>query len=956
MRPVRLFTATAALSLAACAATRVTMSPHSDHDIFPYAYTIHDLPSGLRLVTVPTDHEGIVSLYIVVAAGSRDEVEEGRSGFAHFFEHMMFRGSERFSSDEQTAIFKAAGADRNAYTTDDYTCYHETFATADLDRILEVEADRFQRLRYSESDFRTEAKAILGEYNTHSSNPFVKMHEAVRETAFRAHTYRHTTMGFLRDIERMPEMYDYSLQFFRRHYRPDTTTVLVVGDVEPAGVRAMVEKHFGEWRAEPAEAAEPAPEPPQTEPLERHVAWPAPTQPWIMVSFKGPAFSTTAKDMAALDLISSLAFSDNSDLYQKLFVREGKVDVLFPDFPDHVDPYLVSVCARVKRPEDVDGVRRDILATCERLRTETWPEDEIERAKAHVRYAFAAALDSPDSIAGALAGYLARARTPEALNAVYRMYEQLTAEDLRAAANRYLVDTGRTVTALSHGPLPVPRAHEQPADTATAPAVDTLLLPAKSPLVTFRLLFHHGAADDPIGKEGLAYVTAELLAGGGTKRRSYESIVAALYPMAASIEAQVDKEMTVFAGTVHRDNVEAFYAILREMLLEPGFVASDFERVRSNAISFLDDGLRRSDDEELGKEVLYGEIYEGHRYGHHDAGTLSGLRASTLDDVKAFWHEHYTPAAVTLGLAGGFDDALGERVARDLATGLPIPETAVATETAAAAAAPQKPDTALPAAPARSRMTIVEKQTTGTGVHIGFPIGVTRSHPDWVALWLVRSYFGEHRSDNSYLYQRLRETRGLNYGDYAYIEYFPRGSRLFQPPPNLARESQIFQMWLRPVEPRNGPFALKAALYELQKLVANGMSEEAFTATRDYLRNYVSLLVQTQDRRLGYALDSRYYGIPAFPDYVREKLASLTLADVNRVIEEHLHADRLQIVVVTQDAAAFREGALAAECAPPVYATPPAADVLAEDRLICATRVGVAPEDVEVVPVDEVFR
>ena len=113
-------------TLAVCAAT--LLSPATAQDVFPYEYAVDDLDNGLRLVTVPTEHSGIVSVYIVVAVGSRHEIEPGRSGFAHFFEHMMFRGSENFTSEQQSAIFKKAGADRNAYTTDDYTCYHATFS------------------------------------------------------------------------------------------------------------------------------------------------------------------------------------------------------------------------------------------------------------------------------------------------------------------------------------------------------------------------------------------------------------------------------------------------------------------------------------------------------------------------------------------------------------------------------------------------------------------------------------------------------------------------------------------------------------------------------------------------------------------------------------------------------------------------------------------------------------
>src|SRR5688572_23865035 len=174
---------------------------NNNSKFFPYPWTLDTLTNGLRLVTVPTEHKNLVSFYIVVRTGSRNEVEPGKSGFAHFFEHMMFRGSENFTSDQREAIMKKAGAAANAYTSDDRTVYHALFSAADLEKIMEIEADRFQRLKYSEPDYKTEALAVLGEYNKNSANPINKLYEVLRERAFTSHTYKHTTMGFLQDIQ-----------------------------------------------------------------------------------------------------------------------------------------------------------------------------------------------------------------------------------------------------------------------------------------------------------------------------------------------------------------------------------------------------------------------------------------------------------------------------------------------------------------------------------------------------------------------------------------------------------------------------------------------------------------------------------------------------------------------------------------------------------------------------------
>ena len=211
-------------------------------DILPYHALERTLANGLRVIAVPTGFPNLVSIQIPVQTGSRNEVEPGKSGFAHFFEHMMFRGTPRFPNDAYEAIITRAGARQNAYTTDDYTNYHITCAAEDLETILDVEADRFMNLAYSEADFKTEARAVLGEYNKSAADPLTKLLEVQRDHAFTTHPYKHTTMGFIADIEDMPNQFEYSKTFFERWYRPEHTTVIVAGDVDPEATVRLVEK------------------------------------------------------------------------------------------------------------------------------------------------------------------------------------------------------------------------------------------------------------------------------------------------------------------------------------------------------------------------------------------------------------------------------------------------------------------------------------------------------------------------------------------------------------------------------------------------------------------------------------------------------------------------------------------------------------------------------------------
>ena len=425
-----------------------TAAQQKERKLFPYNYTIDDLDNGLRVVTIPTDFPNMVALYIVVQAGSRNEVEPGKSGYAHLFEHIMFRGSENYSPEQRDLILKKAGAESNATTNSDRTTYYETFSKEDLEAVIKLEADRFQRLKYPEPSYKTESLAVLGEYNKNSADPTEKLEEVLHETAFTTHTYRHTTMGFLKDIQDMPNQYDYSIQFYNRFYRPEYTTITLVGDVARDNALTLAKKYFGEWKRGNYRPNIPA-EPNQMEPRNASVDWAAPTLPWMAVAFKGPAYSDEKKDKAALDLLSPIAFGANSDLYQRLVLKEQKVDELEVAFGNHPDPELFTIWARIKDPKDVDYVRDQVLATFKRFTEETVDPARLDATRSRIRYSFALRMNSSSAIANAVAQYIGLRRTPETINKLFALYQDISPDDIRAIARQYFTPNNRTIVTLA---------------------------------------------------------------------------------------------------------------------------------------------------------------------------------------------------------------------------------------------------------------------------------------------------------------------------------------------------------------------------------------------------------------------------------------------------------------------------------------------------------------------------
>ncbi len=435
------------LSLSICLPLFV-MAQQKSRKLFPYNYSIDDLPNGLRVITVPTDYPNLVALYIVVTTGSRNEIETGKSGYAHLFEHLMFLGSEHYIGQQRDDILKLAGADANAYTSDDRTVYHEVFSKDDLEKIIELEADRFQRLKYSVDAYKTETRAVLGEFNKNSADPTEKLFEVLRATAYKHHTYTHTTMGFIQDIEDMPNQFAYSWDFYRRYYRPEYTTIVVAGDTDSKQSVTLVKKYFGAWKRGDYLPKIPL-EPEQTEPREAHVDWPSDTLPLLSIAFRGPAYSDEKKDKAALDLLQAVAFGENSDIYQKLVLKEQKIDSLDVSFSNRLDPELFVVFARVKEAKDLDYVRQQILNTFKRYTEELISEDKLKLTRSRLRYGFALSLDSSEAIAAALAEYVALKRTPETIDELFSLYEAITPQDVREVASHYFLDKNRAIVTLT---------------------------------------------------------------------------------------------------------------------------------------------------------------------------------------------------------------------------------------------------------------------------------------------------------------------------------------------------------------------------------------------------------------------------------------------------------------------------------------------------------------------------
>jgi zinc protease len=478
-------------------------------------------------------------------------------------------------------------------------------------------------------------------------------------------------------------------------------------------------------------------------------------------------------------------------------------------------------------------------------------------------------------------------------------------------------------------------------DAAKGP-VKLVHQPDAGPLVHLEILVRAGSAHDLIGSEGLANLTARLLREGGAGKRTPAEVEQALYRMGTEIEVVVDREMVAFRATCVAEDAPAVAKLMGQMLMVPRLDPKVLSRIRSEALSHLQQGIVQN-DEALGDALLDARLYAGHGYGHPIQGRVGVLPTLSEAQVRRFLLERYVRPAMVLGVAGAASE---ETVAalREKLGGAPAALYRDVTPRAAAV-------------PRGRRVLIVEKRTSATGVHFGHTTRLRRDHPDWAAMMLATTALGEHRQAHGRLYQALRESRGLNYGDYAYVERYRQDGWSHRQQTGTGRVDNSFYVWIRPVEPGNAAFALKAAIGLVEAWADTGLSPDEFAAMQTYLQSRVALWAADPARRLGWATEAALMGWPDPVQALPAAIAGLSLTQVNLAIQRHIHPDRMDIVVVTQDAKALSE-LLRSEAPTPMVGAAGSSDEdeaqAAEDAQISATQLKL--QGIEVVPTEDLFR
>lgn len=427
----------------------------------------------------------------------------------------------------------------------------------------------------------------------------------------------------------------------------------------------------------------------------------------------------------------------------------------------------------------------------------------------------------------------------------------------------------------------------------------------KDPLavkVVVKLQFKNGSISDPAGKEGITMLTASVVSAGGTADMTSSQIKDFLYPMAINYQVSTDKEVTVFTFEMPAEFCQKFFPVMKGLILSPRFDENDFNRIKSNQQNFVDQVIRSSSDEEYSKKALENLLFRGSNYQHLVQGTSAGLKSITLTEIKKHYASFFTAKNVTIGIAGNYSAEFLDGIK---ATINRLPQTM-----------PVIPKPGIARIPDGLQVEIISKDNAlGSALFCGFPLAVTRSNDDFALLMIANSWLGEHRKSYSRLYQKIREQRSMNYGDYSYIEWYENGGQNMLPRPGYCRNSNYFSIWIRPVQTAKGlkgqypelaeiktghaHFALRMAIREMDMLINKGLSKEDFELTRNFLISYVKLYPETPAKQLGFLMDSRFY---QRKDYINELVILLEKAtpeQVNAAIKKYWQTGNMFVTIVT---------------------------------------------------------
>jgi len=405
------------------------------------------LGNGLTILTCEDHSVPTVSYQTFMNVGSRDEVKPGKTGLAHIFEHMMFRGTKKYPNYDQA--LGNFGPETNAYTGEDATVYFVNVKGEYLQKVIEVEADRVRNLIFTDQTFRTELGPVKEERRMSDvEDPDGFLWSEFTQLAYKKHTYHHPVIGFEEDLEKNIQLED-GLEFKRTFYSPGYATIVVTGDFDTPQVLEWIKKYYGDWEKQPPQELPIPAEPPQTEETVKEYVWKDDLiTPKLIIGYHGPEFDIMSDDFCALKLIGEILFLKSGRLTKRLYTDLQMVDYIRGEMQQCKDPGMFTISTSLKRGKSPQEVKKIVFEQIDRLRKEKVSEAELTKAKNSVKASMFYRLDRPFSVASMIGHYSLIAGDYNFLFHAEERYDSITPEIIQQVAEKTFRPTNRTIVSL----------------------------------------------------------------------------------------------------------------------------------------------------------------------------------------------------------------------------------------------------------------------------------------------------------------------------------------------------------------------------------------------------------------------------------------------------------------------------------------------------------------------------
>ncbi|HEY8369201.1 MAG TPA: pitrilysin family protein [Thermodesulfobacteriota bacterium] len=867
----------------------------------PIVYT---LPNGMTVILQRNSAAPVVAFNVWVKVGSTDETDS-EAGIAHVIEHMLFKGTTTRPVGRIAQEIEGAGGEINAFTTFDHTVYHIVIASRYASTALDVLADAMQNSTFDPDEYARERRVVLEEILRAEDSPERQVSNALFRTVFEKHPYGRPVIGYSHVVANYPR--DAIYAFYKKWYKPNNMTLVVVGDFDPEALRPEIEKAFGGFQAAPLPPRAKPVEPRQTAYRGTVLARPV-NRTYLNFGWHIP--SVKSDDVFALDVLAQiLGQGESSRLYQEVKVEKELVHSIYAYAYTPEDPGLFSIGMTLDA-DKVEDAARAALAEAFRLRHDLVTPFELRKAKTNIESEFVYTRETVEGQARNL-GYFQTVIGDIGYQKTYLdRVAQVTAEDVRRVARTYLTPEGlsaalllpeaekdrATADDLGRIAREAYAAAEQAAVRAGAQASDgevtkvvldnglTVLVKEAHavPIVSLRLVFLGGLRFETEQTAGLNNFLAGMLTKGTTNRSALE-IAREIESIAGTIDGDSGKNTFGVSATLLSKYLEEGLDLFADVALNPSFPETEIAKRRRDVLAAIK--AQEDNPSSYAFRVFYRALFPDHPYGLDTLGTETSVKAITRQDLVNFYATYAVPNNAVLAVVG--DVSTPDILARIQETFGRWPRKATTL-----------PD---PAPQAPHGPTIVEEHKPKAQAQIVMGnIGTTFDDPDKYALQVMNAVLS---GQGGRLFFELRDKESLAY---ALTSFSAEGL-----------EPGAFGVYMG-TAPDKVPAAIAGLERELTRIRTEKVSPEELQRAKRYLIGSFEIDLQRGSAvALNLALNE-LYGL-GYDEYRRyaARVNAVTADDVLRVAQKYIHPDRFTRVIVRPDPATAQAPAAAPAAARP---------------------------------------